>query len=153
MRQLPLALDGKIDGVINMFTSFGYFDDEAENQKVLYGVARVLRKGGRFLLDVPNLVGRMRNFRKSSRTEVDGTLVLRHWDYDAVRSRINDQMTITEPDGARRVQRWSIRLYSYAELKSLLSRAGLTALEVWGGLDSSALTLESPRIVILAEKP
>ena len=152
MREIPLSADGGMDSVINMFTSFGYFEEEADNQRVLDSIGNVLKKGGLFLLDVPNLIGRMRNYRDRDWAEIDGTLVLRNWEYDAIRSRINDQVTIVEPDGGSRVQSWSIRLYTYVELKAMLNQAGLSPVKVWGGLNSTELTHESLRMVILAEK-
>ncbi len=78
--------------------------------------------------------------------------MLRAWEYDAESTRINDEMTIIEPDGSRREQRWSVRLYNYAELSANLRKAGLAALKAWGGVDGSELTLDSPRMVVLAEK-
>jgi SAM-dependent methyltransferase len=51
MRALPF--EREFDGAYSYFTSFGYFSDE-ENERVLAGVARALRPGGRFLLDVLN---------------------------------------------------------------------------------------------------
>ncbi|MCL5291451.1 MAG: class I SAM-dependent methyltransferase [Actinobacteria bacterium] len=44
MRKLPF--ETKFDAVINLFTSFGYFDAETEDFTVLEEVARVLKKGG-----------------------------------------------------------------------------------------------------------
>ena len=151
MREIPLAADGGVDAVINMFTSFGYFE-EVDNQRVLDSIGNVLKKGGLFLLDVPNLIGRMRNYRDRDWADIDGTLVLRNWEYDVIQSRINDQVTIVEPDGRRRVQSWSIRLYTYVELKTMLSHARLSPVKVWGDLNFSELTHESLRMVILAEK-
>jgi SAM-dependent methyltransferase len=52
MRVLPFH-ECSFGAVINMFTSFGYFDD-ADNQRVLDEVARVLRPGGWFLMDFMN---------------------------------------------------------------------------------------------------
>jgi len=45
---------GSFDACTNLFTSFGYFDSEAENSQVLQNIARVLRPGGRFVLDFMN---------------------------------------------------------------------------------------------------
>src|SRR5207247_7066660 len=42
-----LGFDGRFDAVINMFSSFGYLESEAEDAKVLRGVAAALRPGGR----------------------------------------------------------------------------------------------------------
>ena len=53
------------DAVINIFSAFGYFDDEG-NQRVLDEVARVLRPGGRFLIDLINRDSLMRRFEPRS---------------------------------------------------------------------------------------
>lgn len=52
MRDIPFQ--NEFDAIVNLFTAFGYFDDKAENQKVLEAVARALKPGGRFLIDVIN---------------------------------------------------------------------------------------------------
>jgi len=49
MRTLPFG--PQFDGVVSLFTSFGYFDAPADDARVLGEVARVLAPGGRFLLD------------------------------------------------------------------------------------------------------
>src|SRR5262249_31333874 len=52
-----LAFDAEFDAAINVFTSVvGYFDDEADNQRVVDAVARALRPGGSFLIDTTNLL-------------------------------------------------------------------------------------------------
>lgn len=51
----------KCDVAINIFTSFGYFEDDAENQKVLANINSVLKDNGIFVLDLPN----PNNFKKT----------------------------------------------------------------------------------------
>ncbi|GJM79193.1 hypothetical protein HMSSN139_16890 [Paenibacillus sp. HMSSN-139] len=53
MRRLPL-LNGEFDAVVNLFTSFGYFREDVEQIKALQEAARVLKPGGRLLLDFLN---------------------------------------------------------------------------------------------------
>jgi SAM-dependent methyltransferase len=48
IRELPF--EGRFDAVLNWFTSFGYFDDDT-NKRVLAGFRRVLRPGGKLLLE------------------------------------------------------------------------------------------------------
>ena len=43
MREIPF--EGEFNAIINMFTAFGYFDDDTEDQKVLNAVARALKSG------------------------------------------------------------------------------------------------------------
>src|SRR5256885_2833594 len=49
MRELPFIEE--FDAVINIFTSFGYFEDEDEDQQVLFQVQQALKPGGLFLLE------------------------------------------------------------------------------------------------------
>jgi SAM-dependent methyltransferase len=53
MRRLPFAT-GALDMVVNLFTSFGYFRDDAQHRVVIQEVARVTRKRGWFVLDFLN---------------------------------------------------------------------------------------------------
>ncbi|MCB4234992.1 class I SAM-dependent methyltransferase [Kaistella anthropi] len=44
----------KVDAVFNLFTSFGYFDDETEDKKIFRSVANALKDDGYFVLDFLN---------------------------------------------------------------------------------------------------
>lgn len=44
----------KVEGVFNLFTSFGYFDDEIEDKKIFKSVSNVLKDEGYFVLDFLN---------------------------------------------------------------------------------------------------
>lgn len=49
-----LKIDTRFDCILNLFTSFGYFDHEEDNMKVLNQVKRHLKPGGMFVLDYFN---------------------------------------------------------------------------------------------------
>ena len=53
MRELPWP-DGSFDAVLNLWTAFGYFETQDEDERVLAEVARVLAPGGVFVLDTVN---------------------------------------------------------------------------------------------------
>jgi len=52
MRSLPL--DGGYDAVVNLFTSFGYFESDEENVQVLREIKRMLAPGAPFIIDFLN---------------------------------------------------------------------------------------------------
>lgn len=54
----------EFDAVINFFTSFGYLENETEDEKVLERVATALKPDGKFLLDVLNRDRIVRSFQK-----------------------------------------------------------------------------------------
>jgi SAM-dependent methyltransferase len=152
MREVPLE-DGSFDAVINLFTAFGYFEDEADDQRVLHEVARVLRPGGSFLIDTinpPGLFGRYRG-RHWDRLE-DGTLMLEDHEYDVASGRTKTDWTLIFADGERRDLRHSVRAYTAPELTRLLGNAGLEVVASWGDFDGGELERESRRLILRADK-
>src|SRR5262245_14904011 len=79
-----LAFEAEFDAAVNLFTSvIGYFEDEADDQKVVDRVARALRPGGSFLIDTINLLALPRAFQERGWAELDsGAFVLERRDFD-----------------------------------------------------------------------
>src|SRR5205814_3776760 len=50
MRDIPFT--NEFDAVLSLFSSFGYFEEEEENQRVLHQVQRALKPGGLLLMDL-----------------------------------------------------------------------------------------------------
>jgi SAM-dependent methyltransferase len=149
MRALPF--EREFDGVYSYYTSFGYFGDE-ENERVLAGVARALKPGGRFLLEMANRdwilthpLQRVWNQRE------DGSLHMEESSLDLQSSRVVSRLIHIAPDGGSRLTKeYELRVYTCAELTVLCARHGLTVREVWGGADRGPYSTESRRLVILA---
>ncbi len=150
MRQI--AFDAEFDAVINMFTAFGYFADEADNRLVLERVSAALAPGGAFLLETINPVSVFPRFEARGWHELsDGTVMLEERFYDAARGRFETTWTFTS--GAdRRPHRFSHRAYTAPELTAMAAGAGLEVERLWGGLDGSDLDKDSRRIVMLARR-
>jgi len=74
MGALPWSNE-RFDRVLSWFTSFGYFDD-AENRRVLREAHRVLRPGGRFLVENNNLVELLPRWLPAVVTERDGNFTI-----------------------------------------------------------------------------
>ena len=60
MRHLPFC-DNVFAGLVNFFTSFGYFAEEEENVQVVREMSRVLRAGAQFLFDYLNVDRELEN--------------------------------------------------------------------------------------------
>lgn len=149
MRELPAG--ARFDAVINVFTSFGYYDDDSENERVVHGVARALAPGGAFLIDTFNLLALARRYRERDWEERDGgVLFLQQHRYDVLRGRNNARWTFVHPDGRRSEIAHSVRAYAPHELAALLERAGLAVEGAWGGYDGSELSMDTWRQILLA---
>ena len=151
MREIPFA--DEFDAVVNMFTAFGYLESDDEDQRVLHQVAQALRPGGRFLIELIHRESLMRRFAPTGITRLDdGTLFLEERRFDLLTSRNEVRVTMLDPDGRRRAQHHSVRIYSLTELARMLAAAGLQVEAHYGGVDGSALTLDSRRLAILSRK-
>ena len=148
-----IEFDGEFDAAINVFTSFGYFEDEAEDQRVLDAVGRALRPGGRFLIDVINLLGFGRRYQPRRWEETASGVVLTDGEYDFLRGRNSETWTFLKGDGSRTALVHSVRAYTPHELAQMLERAGLVVTASWGDWDGSPLSFDSRRLILRADKP
>ncbi|MEK7215257.1 MAG: methyltransferase domain-containing protein [Chloroflexota bacterium] len=152
MRTIPF--NGHFDAVINMFTAFGYFESEAENQRVLEAVRAALRPGGRFLVDLLNRDWLVRNYIPREWWERDGSLYLEERTFDHQTSRNRVRFVVIGSDGAREeIPGHDIRVYSLHEMITMLSRAGLCFSAVYGGFDGEPYGLETRRMIVVARRP
>lgn len=150
MRAVPA---GPFDAVVNVFTAFGYFQEEQENQRVLDGVASALRPGGRFLIDTLNLLGLTARYQERRWDELaHGVVNLQEHRYDVLRGRNEAMWTFLHPDGRRGELLHSLRTYAPHELARMIEAAGLTVDGAWGGFDGSELTMQSWRLILRARK-
>lgn len=151
MRDIPF--ENEFDAVINLFTAFGYFEDDAENERVLESVEGCLKPGGQFLVDHTHVLCAARDFEPYVwRQYEDGTIQVEEREFDARRVRFRTKATFIKPDGALAERCNDIRCYTCAELCNMLAAAGLDVQEVCGGFDGSELTLESKRLIIISKK-
>jgi SAM-dependent methyltransferase len=116
MRRLD-ALGDRFDGVINLWASFGYFDD-ATNEAVLRQIAGVLHEGGRALIDVYNR-DHMLCLPSSDTAQRGGLEVLTERAWSGNRFRVRLQYS----SGVRDEFEW--RLYTPHEMSDVCAAAGL----------------------------
>ena len=145
------------DGAFNWYSSFGYAKTNEQNLQMLARAYESLKPGGKYAMDVPNFAGLIRGFQRHLvRTgESDGRTVT------CVReSRINLQAGLLEQtwswivEGRRIDKRKSaLRIYFPHEIAEMLRSVGFDKIELFGGIDSSCIELDSPRLVIVGRKP
>jgi SAM-dependent methyltransferase len=151
LRELPWP-DESFDGVINLWTAFGYYETADEDERALGEVARVLRQGGVFIIDTVNTSGLHRGFRPEGWRELgDGTVMLERRVFDLPTGRAQAYWSFLK-DGTRKELSFDHRLYSPAEYALMLRGAKLEPKGWYGGFDGSELTLDSFRLLIVAER-
>jgi SAM-dependent methyltransferase len=150
MRALPFR--EAFHGVISLFTSLGYFEDETDNFSVFREVAAVLRPGGRFIVQMVNRDYLVRHFRAQEIHRDGDLLVLEERTFDPVSSHVETVTTVIEKGQTRRYTS-AIRVYTVTELDMLLAAAGLVIREVFGGFDFRPYGWDTNQLVLIAEKP
>jgi SAM-dependent methyltransferase len=148
-----IAFHEEFDAVTNVFTAFGYFEPDREDEEVLRRVTAALKPSGRFLIDHINREYLMRSHQAHRwRQASDGTLVVEDVSMDLLAGRSRIQWFAVTPDGSRRHGRVDFRVYTLREFVGMLERAGLCFRRVWGGFDGQEYSLDSRRMIVLAEK-
>jgi len=151
MRALPHAR--AFAGVYSYFTSFGYFGDD-DNEKVIAGVARALKPGGRVLLEMMNRDWLLTHPQQRTWTQRDdGALLMEESTLELVPSRVVSRQLLIDPAGGTQVTKeFYLRTYTAAELAALLRRHGLETVSVTGGASGEPYGTECRRLAIVAEK-
>jgi SAM-dependent methyltransferase len=152
MREIPF--EDKFDAIVNMYSSFGYLESEAEDLKALESAAKALKTGGRILLDMLNREWAIDNYIQNDwHTGADGTLYVERRDLDLATSRMHVHFIVVDPKGGRRESIGHIiRLYTLTEMTRLLERVGVRVTAVFGGFEGEAYTIGTRRMIIVARK-
>ena len=149
MRRLPFAR-GAFGAVVNFFTSFGYFDDPADDVRVLGEIARVLVPGGAFLSDVFNAARVLSTLVSREERTVAGERVSIRRSYDPATRRIEKEITMGTGPGARTF-RERVRVYLRDELEALHREARFGVRAAFGDFDGTPFDpRRSPRLILLA---
>ncbi len=140
---------GEFDAVLNLFTSFGYFPSEEEDENILRASYRALKPGGWFVLDFFNAGAVTGSLVPRDERRIDGHTVIQE---RAIRgNRVVKRITISA-NGETRTFTESVRLYRPEDLRALLARAGFTVQREFGDYDGNPLLDSSPRCILFGRK-
>jgi SAM-dependent methyltransferase len=139
------------DIIINMFGSFGYFENPDDDRKVVTHMYTSLRAGGKFLIETAGKEILARNFQERGWNEEGDLLILSERKVSQNWSCIETHWIVIQ--GTKRVEhRVSVRSYSAVELSSLLFDCGFSKVQVYGNLDGSEYNHMAQRLVVVGQK-
>lgn len=147
IRALPIR-PRSMDAGLNLFTSFGYFDSDAEHAATLAGMVASVRRGGWFVLDFLNaeLVASRIAEGAGSFEKGEGDVRLRRYRTAGGRHVVKE---IVLADGRRFQER--VRLFGAAELGAMLAQAGAVVRHCFGDYDGGPQHPAAPRTLLVAE--
>lgn len=148
MRSLPFAA-ARFSMVVNLFTSFGYFRDDAQHLRVLREVARVTEPRGWFVLDFLNAAYVRDTLVPHDERTVGEVCVEQEREITPDGRYVKKTITIGDL-GRTFVER--VRLFEPGELVALCTEAGFAVSEVLGDYAGAPHAAGSPRAILFARR-
>lgn len=151
MGAIPV-LPGSFDLVLSLFTSFGYFEKDEANERVIGQVYRSLKPGGFFWLDFLNTLYTENNLLPENSSRISPSLrVVEKRKIEDGRI-IKDIFFLDNQQHMTRTYRESVRLFTRDELEIMMKKAGFRAAGCFGNYRGQAWTGESERTILVGRK-
>lgn len=152
MRRIPLA-DGEFDGVLNLFTSFGYFWNDEEQERVLCEIHRILKPGGKYVIDFLNPSYVESTLVPQSEREDEGHFIRETRIIED--GFVKKNIVITDKDGgSERNYHERVKMYIYKDFITMLANAGLAIDYIHGGYNEEQYKEEeSERMIFVGHRP
>ncbi len=136
--------------VFNLFTSFGYFEDEKDNLKMLTSVHEMLNKEGLLVIDFMNATKVISSLVRKEEKQVD------HVNF-SIRRNYDGQYIfkhITFFDGQKKQTHTErVQAFQFDDFKRMLHESNFKILRTFGNFDLDAYNeLTSDRLIIIAQK-
>jgi SAM-dependent methyltransferase len=148
MRELPFA-DESFDLVVNLFTSFGYFQDDREHARVLARVREAMKPRGTFVIDFLNASQVRRNLVPYDE-RVESGITIEQSRIISPDDRFVEKRIRLRERGREYVER--VRLLSAGDLERMLETAGFEVAHCFGDYTGASWSENSPRTILFASR-
>ena len=139
------------DLAVNLYISFGYFENEADDLLVLRNVHDSLKAGGSFIIETLGKEIAVRDFVEAEWFERADYTVLT--EYEALDSwtRLQNRWILIK-DGKRIEKVFSQRLYAASELRELMYEAGFDKVEIYGDWEEQAYDQDAKKLIAVGRR-
>lgn len=156
--------EAAFDAACNLYTSFGYFDERADDERVARNFHTSLKPGGALVMSLASKETLAGRFRARAWEERDGTYMLEEHEIAEDWSRMENRWILVDRDGDAGdgdganadtdVQEFefSHRLYSAFELAELLRGVGFSEVDTYGDFEGSDFDEDAEQLVIVARE-
>jgi SAM-dependent methyltransferase len=140
----------EFDIVMNVFTSFGYFNNPIDNLKAIQSMSDNLKNGGKIVLDFMNAKKVINELVTSEQKSVE------HINFNIKRSVQNGYIIkdihFTDKQKEFHFQE-KVEALTLSNFKDLFEKSGLNIINLWGDYSLNDFNaLQSQRLIILAQK-
>ena len=141
-----VGLKPGFDLVLNLFTSFGYFESDSENFKFIATAYRLLKPGGIYILDFLNIGHLKDNLLPESQRRIGKKTVVEKRRIE--NGRVIKEILIKE-NGKESKFKESVKLYSREVITGAFTGAGFHFLKIFGDYNGSGFEHgNSPRLIL-----
>jgi len=148
MRALPFG-DESFDLIVNLFTSFGYFEDDRENQRVLLCVHDSLRAGGIIVIDFLN-ASQVRTHLVPYDERVENGITIEQTRAISADDRFVEKRIRLRERGKEYIER--VRLLTAGDLERMLETAGFSVEARVGDYGGGRWADTSARTILFASR-
>ena len=145
----PAFKQRSFDAVFSIFTSFGYFESDAEHLSLLYEINKLLRDDGKFFFDFLNAEQAIKNLIPESEKDTSLGKVIEKRTYNKESNRIIKTINLVDEG---KVFTESVKAYRFNQIEKMFLDAGLELIDVYGDFSGSKYTQESERLIICAKR-
>jgi 2-polyprenyl-3-methyl-5-hydroxy-6-metoxy-1,4-benzoquinol methylase len=140
----------RFDLILNLFTSFGYFETDEENISVLKKAYDLLEVDGYFVIDFFNSYFLQQNLVEFSEENINEAVI--HQFRKIKNDRITKKIVITK-DGEINTFEESVRMFKKDELVNALTKIGFDIYKTFGDfLGNEFDNIKSPRLILVCKK-
>ena len=140
----------KFDVILNLFTSFGYFEKDEENFSFFVNAKSFLEKNGYIVFDYFNSNYLSLNLEPfSTRTQDDINIKEHRYIFE---SRIIKEITITNSTDQKYSFVESVKIYSFNQLIAMFTKIGYKIVSTYGGYNGEEFETNFSKRLILVLK-
>lgn len=140
----------QFDAVFNLFTSFGYFDSEIDNLKVLKSIHKMLQPNGILVIDFMNAAREINYLKPSETKTIDGITfhLTKKLDQQHIYKFIDFEDNGQQLHFMERVQ-----ALKKSDFEKLLDQSNFNIIQTFGNFDLDSFDEQrSNRLILIAQK-
>ncbi|MDC7233358.1 MAG: class I SAM-dependent methyltransferase [Spirochaetales bacterium] len=143
--------ENSFDTVINMFTSFGYFEDPDEDLLLLKKLHKALKPGGTLFMEMAGKEILARDFEERTWLEREGVKIFLEYSVDLNWTELCNRWLFYKDDKMTEYS-FSHRIFSASEMAGLLWQAGFNTIEIYGDFEKAPYDHKAKNLILAAEK-
>ena len=143
-------IENHFDYALNLFTSFGYFETNNDNQKAINAMVKNLKKGGKLIIDFMNTKKVVLNLVEHEVKDIDN--ISFHIERKVENGYILKDIRFTD-NGKKHYYQEKVQALELRDFSQYFQKAGLNIINLWGDYELKDFDVsQSNRLIIVAQK-